>query len=871
MNELLESALSAVKRGWHVLPIYPALPGGSCSCPKGKECKNIGKHPLAELVPRGQTDATTEESTVRAWWTQRPDASVAIVLMPSGLLALDVDIYHDDDKKLEALILEHGRLPDTVQQNSGSKEGVHLLFRNPGIPVRGVIGGIVTRSHNYIVIAPSLHKSGARYEWEEGLTPNDIEAAHLPPKWVIALSKEAGIIGGIGVIPDSAEPEWLKKIDAEERIEDMRLHVASQEPEIMGQSEPGRMFNIARTAARGFAVRDPEKVYEALKAYNEKCVPPYDLDKLAERVYAAYEKAYSPLWGDALQMRAVNALTKSISSPPTEEALESTLRAYVRKTAHTKNDVERHKHDAIDRILKYKLGKPQVTSPAEILFTAETLVLASPEGTISEQIAIKMHGLVSGASMEDLITLVEGIKRIERPDEANAPTSDVEVMKLLETNDKGIISSGSNIELILRYSDAFRDKIMFNEITRNIEIDGGGMFEISAKKGKLDIKIKNWLEKKWRLRASKDEIGDQLSLIAMEYGSYDPVADYLDGLVWDGKERIDTWLTTYCSVKDSEYARKVGARWLISGAARGLCPGEKVDTVLILKGNQGIRKSTAFDILGGSWFSDSSLDLSNKDARITAASTWVIELPELAALGQRELEKNKAFISGRRDKVRPPYGKVDIDFERHCVFGGTTNAEEFLIDETGNRRFWVVAILKYILTQKLRDDRDQLWAEAVVRYREACRRRKAKGHLEDEKDSMYRWWFEGEEQILADKEARKSTVGDLWVDVLIQWAERQNTLTSSALGLPAPSSKNAWRLADIAKNALGIEPADLQRHSKALGRALRSAGFERRKSRVGGKQPNLWYWDGSGGETIEVEDVSAEDEEPGITDPARAY
>ncbi len=175
---------------------------------------------------------------------------------------------------------------------------------------------------------------------------------------------------------------------------------------------------------------------------------------------------------------------------PTEEALESTLRAYVRKTAHTKNDVERHKHDAIDRILKYKLGKPQVTSPAEILFTAETLVLASPEGTISEQIAIKMHGLVSGASMEDLIALVEGIKRIERPDEANAPTSDAEVMKLLETNDKGVISSGSNIELILRYSDAFRDKIMFNEITRNIEIDGRALRSAGFERRKSRVGVK---------------------------------------------------------------------------------------------------------------------------------------------------------------------------------------------------------------------------------------------------------------------------------------------------------------------------------------------------------------------------------------------
>lgn len=872
---LLEAALAAAQRGWYVLPIYPAIRdpegagvSGICSCLLGRECKSTGKHPLATLVPNGQNDSTIDPAKIRNWWTQRPDASVAIVLIPSGLLALDIDVYHGDDQKLKSLLIEHGDLPETIQQNSGSGEGVHLIFKAPGVPIRGNIGGIVTRSRNYILIAPSSHKSGKQYNWEEGYGPGEIEPADLPAKWVRALSKAEGSIEGIAIIPEAEEPEWLRQISQAERIADMRAHVEAEDPEVMGQTLPGMMFNVARSSARGFAIRDPNAVFEALRdLLNPRCVPPYDLNKLAERVYAAYEKAYAPSWGESLQLRALLENTKTAPSPPTEEALEGTLRAFVRRTAHTKNAVEMHKHDVVDRILKYKLGKPQIENPTEILFIAETLVNVSPQGTKSDQIAVKLHGLVSGPSIEDLISLVEGIKRIDRPDDANAPQNDEEVRGLLKVTSKGVKNSPSNIALILRYSDAFRDRLMFNEITRMIEIDessGPSQFAAAARLGKLDTEIQIWLENKWGMDVSKEAVGDILDFISRKYGSFDPVANYLDGLVWDGKERIDHWLSTYCHVKDSKYTRLIGARWMISAAARGLSPGCKVDTVLVLKGNQGLKKSSCFDILGGAWFSDSSLDLANKDARITAASTWIIELPELAALGQRDLEMNKAFISGRKDKVRPPYGKTDVEFERHCVFAGSTNANEFLIDETGNRRFWIAKVEGYIDTRGLREGRDQLWAEAVVRFREAMKRQAEKGHLEDEDGARYRWWFEGEEQRLADVEAKKSTAQDSWVDIIIRWADRQAAgNTVAILGIPqkTPQMHNAWTMGDIAKGALEIEAKELPRFDKQLARALRSAGFRDKRVDLGsGKRPRLWCREeggGGGGEKIDVEDVSS--------------
>ena len=218
---------------------------------------------------------------------------------------------------------------------------------------------------------------------------------------------------------------------------------------------------------------------------------------------------------------------------------------------------------------------------------------------------------------------------------------------------------GSNIERILRSSSDFYDidrqhhRLRWNEITRSIEVTGtvrhGDQFVEAARRGTLDVAIKNWLETAWGIYVSREEVGSQLLHATQTWGSYDPVREYLAGLKWDGKPRIDTWLPTYCGVDDSDYVRKIGARWLISGAARGLDPGCKVDTVLILQGPQGFCKSTTFDVLGGDYFTDSPLDLTNKDSRISAAHNWIIELAELAALGQSGLEKHKAFLAARKD------------------------------------------------------------------------------------------------------------------------------------------------------------------------------------------------------------------------------
>lgn len=230
-----------------------------------------------------------------------------------------------------------------------------------------------------------------------------------------------------------------------------------------------------------------------------------------------------------------------------------------------------------------------------------------------------------------------------------------------------------------------------------------------------------------------------------------PVKEYLESLKWDGTCRLDSWLIEYLNADTSCTAailETIGAKFLISAVARVMQPGCKADHVLVFEGRQGIGKSRAAAILAGeSWFTDGlPRDLSDKDAAIHLQGRWIIELGELSQLRRNEIETVKSFISRQTDKFRPPFGRAEIEVPRQCVFIGTTNEAEYLVDVTGNRRFWPVRCGRIELAALARD-RDQLLAEAFFRYQ-----RGESWHVEDTEI----------QQQLADEVARR-TVSDPWL------------------------------------------------------------------------------------------------------------
>jgi putative DNA primase/helicase len=225
-----------------------------------------------------------------------------------------------------------------------------------------------------------------------------------------------------------------------------------------------------------------------------------------------------------------------------------------------------------------------------------------------------------------------------------------------------------------------------------------------------------------------------LEQVAQE-ASYHPVREYLGELCWDGVSRIAGIKSDVLQSEDPPISDVVLRRWMVSAIARVMQPGCKVDTVLILVGPQGAGKSSFFEVLASElWFSDSTIDIHNKDAYMALARAWIVEFPELESMQRaRDVDSVKAFLSSRVDSYRPPYGRAVMKVPRTCVIVGTTNQDTFLTDPTGNRRYWPVTVGPKIALERLRTERDQLWAEARVAF-----------------EVGERWWLsEQEEQELS--------------------------------------------------------------------------------------------------------------------------
>jgi hypothetical protein len=205
---------------------------------------------------------------------------------------------------------------------------------------------------------------------------------------------------------------------------------------------------------------------------------------------------------------------------------------------------------------------------------------------------------------------------------------------------------------------------------------------------------------------------------AAQLNGFHPVRDYLDALQWDGKPRVDRWLTTYAGAEDSDYTRAVGALQLIAAVRRIRQPGCKFDEMLIFEQpTQGTDKSSALAILAvnDDWFTDDlPLNVDSKRVIEAVRGRWIVECAELSGMKKADIAHLTAMLSRRVDRARMAYGRLPVDVPRQFVPFGTTNKTEYLRDTTGNRRFWPVRMQRFDLAA-LRRDRDQLWAEAVAR------------------------------------------------------------------------------------------------------------------------------------------------------------
>lgn len=399
-----------------------------------------------------------------------------------------------------------------------------------------------------------------------------------------------------------------------------------------------------------------------------------------------------------------------------------------------------------------------------------------------------------------------------------------------ERNEANVITALTSDEVFAGaiVFDAFRQEIV---VRRSLPWDAAGGPATRPWSDGDDVRAAEWLQRR-ELNVTPMIVSRSVGAVAREITVH-PVRDHLDALAWDGMPRIETWVCRYLGADDTPFNRSVGALWLISAVARIFSPGVKADHMLVLEGPQGARKSTALKILAGEeWFTDELPDLGSKDAAMHMQGVWIIEIAELDAIGKAEVSRIKAFLTRTTDRFRPPYGRYTVEVPRSCVFAGTVNPDTYLRDETGNRRFWPVRC-GTIDIDALARDRDQLWAEAVARFRAGAI-----------------WWIEAPELIAAAKaEQDKRYQADVWGELIDQWITHEvRTLTDGygparkeAVLRPAPLKSVS--MSEILDQVIGVEPGRWGRAEQMrVSSHLKKRGWERYREEGNRDEQREWRY-----------------------------
>lgn len=274
-----------------------------------------------------------------------------------------------------------------------------------------------------------------------------------------------------------------------------------------------------------------------------------------------------------------------------------------------------------------------------------------------------------------------------------------------------------NIITFLQFHPKYAGKLKYNEYLRMKEYDGREFTDFDSSIINNDVFRELGFSNKG---CTEDSINEVFNM-----NRYNPVVDYLSGLHWDGKKRIESLFIDLLDADDTELNRIMTEKWMIAAVKRTIEPGCKFDNMIVLQGSQGIGKSTICEKLAKGFFSTISLDeIENKDIIDKMNKTWIGIIDEMDNFNRKEMSKVKTFLSQCQDTVRLAYARNTSVFQRHCIFIGSTNDDTFLRDSTSSveRRFWIIKCNKTKMDNKISkimtpDYVDQLWAEAYWYYK----------------------------------------------------------------------------------------------------------------------------------------------------------
>ena len=360
----------------------------------------------------------------------------------------------------------------------------------------------------------------------------------------------------------------------------------------------------------------------------------------------------------------------------------------------------------------------------------------------------------------------------------------------------------NNLYIILRRDRRWRGRVWLNSFTNTLKIDDRDYRDTD------DTRIALWVSRAYGLEYSEAAISATTQLIGEE-NKRNPLIEWLDSIHWDGTPRLASWIIEATDCPDTELNRKMAEKWLIQAIARAYQPGCKADCVLILAGDQGAGKSTLFRTLAtDEYFADTPLDIGSANSYSQIARAWIYEVAELDSVRRSANSATKAFLSAQEDNFRPAYGRHAITIKRHVVFAGTTNEAQFINDMTGSRRYWPIKVNEVNL-HWVRENKDQLWAEAIVAYR-----------------AGETWYLDKEMDIKRHDFSKIYRQDDPWVEPITSYLMVHRGHVTMTM---------------VMEEGLKIERARMNRRDEMrISEILRELHYEKKRTTVDGKRKYVW-------------------------------
>lgn len=427
------------------------------------------------------------------------------------------------------------------------------------------------------------------------------------------------------------------------------------------------------------------------------------------------------------------------------------------------------------------------------------------------------------------------------------------------------IAGPFNAALIVRNWPPFAS-LRLNGLTLEAEMGGRAVTDVD------EVAWRERIEKTFSLILTPEQMKGAIATVAKER-EYHPVRDYLDALQWDGTARLGNAAETYLGAEDDgeesededtpgpaigkvELCNIMLRRYLIAAVARAYMPGCKQDnTLLLYSPTGGKRKTSFFEVLfGETWSGGGRIDPHDKDTVLRSHQLWCQILDEVDGLLRgHDGPAIKGWQTERHDIIRPPYASRPQRMPRGFVFGATTNEQELFSDPAGSRRWWTIRVgdeEPHARNARLARDRDQLWAEAVVRFRAYT----------GPDDLVNRWWLTDEEEEAREAHARAHRKVDEWEADVQRYVEQERACCRPVMVKHVIMHSGIGPKDDSAR----AKQADDKKIQDRVARILRTLGYVRKREIVdlAGARRRTQVWVKPNAPDIEREAIQAEARAP---------